>query len=62
MVNKKKHWNTPELTVLIRGDHEEAVLAACKYNVPAAPAPNKQGCTVLITGGECRLCYRISPS
>jgi len=33
----KKKWDKPELTVLVRGNAEEAVLSACKNSTVAGP-------------------------
>jgi hypothetical protein len=33
----KKKWDKPELTVLVRGNAEEAVLSACKGGTTVGP-------------------------
>ena len=46
MIDKKKMWQRPEMTVLVRSNPEEAVLSVCKV-IGKAPTdgPNiQQGC------------------
>lgn len=39
MTIEKRTWRKPELTVLVRGKPEEAVLVACKANAAANAGP-----------------------
>ena len=40
----KKKWDKPELTVLVRGTAEEAVLAACKNDTTNGPVTGTHSC------------------
>ena len=45
MEAKKRAWQTPELTVLVRNRPEEAVLAACKFTgTSTLPIESHNGC------------------
>jgi hypothetical protein len=62
---RKKKWTTPILTVLVRGNPEEKVLAGCKVGAaipnPGGPqARNFQPCTDFSAG--CTNCMLYSAS
>jgi len=64
--NKKK-WTTPVLTVLVRGNPEEGVLAGCKQCSPGAtivgPTANTNQCTQpQQPSGGCFGCVNCAPS
>jgi hypothetical protein len=42
----KKKWDKPELTVLVRGNAEEAVLTACKGGGVGGPLTQTHECRV----------------
>ncbi|MCX6844806.1 MAG: hypothetical protein NTX53_21290 [candidate division WOR-3 bacterium] len=60
MTESKKEWHKPELTVVVRGKPEEAVLGGCKTVGPSAgPTVGEQFC---IYPDTCPLCNADTPS
>lgn len=59
----KKKWTTPLLTVLVRGQPEERLLAACKdaWNMVGS-GPTSSFCSCATSSGPCVLCSSDSPS
>jgi len=56
----KRSWQTPQLSILVRGRRDEAVLATCKW-APAGPEGVNNGCFEVIPGG-CDICETIAAS
>jgi hypothetical protein len=57
-----KEWTSPELTVLVRSNPEEAVLTGCKtYGVPTGPGMKWRTCDNVIND-YCFLCEENVPS
>ena len=52
----KKKWDKPELTVLVRGQAEEAVLTACKNSTAAGPGAAPHSCDAS-GAGSCSSCH-----
>jgi hypothetical protein len=54
-----KEWKSPELTVLVRSNSEEAVLTACKFNGYGGSSPDvdDEACNIL-----CDACQVMSTS
>ncbi len=54
MEKKKKKWLQPELTVLVRRNPEEGILAACKYSGVGSSSDNSYvNCLVFNCGIYC---------
>ncbi len=49
----KKRWQKPELVALLRAKPEEAVLAACKFDVASGPNGSASSCRITGSCGAC---------
>ena len=49
----KKPYETPRLTILARGNPEEAVLAGCKYTAKAGASAGNNACALYATYSGC---------
>ncbi len=51
-----KHWITPQITVLVRNNPEEAILSGCKmFTRSGGPGDIDDGCPT--SGDNCPDCY-----
>lgn len=58
----KRAWSRPELTIVARGAHEEAVLTVCKDNMFWGGTPNYDDVTCTNTRGACEACSALAAS
>jgi hypothetical protein len=62
MLEMKKTWQRPKLTILLRGRPEEMVLAGCKMTPTSTGASNKNNGCYAKNNCAVRDCQVIAPS